>query len=127
MANLRIIAASALMALAIAGAPAEAHPRLLASQPTEKAAIAPTNRISFTFSEQLVAAVSGLDVTMTGMPGMPNHVMKMGGFKTSVSEDGKTLIATFERPLMAGSYKVDWHVVSSDTHRINGTTTFSVQ
>jgi methionine-rich copper-binding protein CopC len=127
MLNIRNFVAGALVATAVIATPALAHPRLVTAAPDDKAVVAPTNRIAFTFSEQLVAAVSGMEVTMTGMPGMPNHTMKMSGYKTTVSEDGKTLMATFGRPLMAGTYSVQWHVVSSDTHRITGTTTFTVR
>lgn len=127
MQTVRKFVTGAFAAAAVIAAPALAHPRLVAAQPTDKAVVAPTNRISFTFSETLVAAVSGMDVTMTGMPGMPNHTMKMNGFKTSVSQDGKTLVATFGRPLMAGTYRVQWRAVSSDTHRITGTVAFTVR
>src|SRR3546814_17908475 len=65
---------------------------------------------------------------MTGMPGMANHApMKIGGATTAVGEDGKTLIVTLARPLTAGSYKVDWHAVAADTHRIVGSLTFTVR
>jgi methionine-rich copper-binding protein CopC len=127
MKKFRSLIASVLAAGAAIATPALAHPKLVTAQPADKAATAPTNRITLTFSEPLVAAVSGMEVTMTGMPGMPNHNMKMTGYKTSVSEDGKTLVATFGRPLMAGTYSVQWHVVSSDTHRINGTLAFTVR
>ncbi|WP_072384153.1 copper homeostasis periplasmic binding protein CopC [Novosphingobium sp. NDB2Meth1] len=127
MQKFRSLIASILVAGAAIATPAFAHPALVTAQPADKAAIAPTNRITLTFNERLVAAVSGMEVTMTGMPGMPNHSMKMTGYKTSVSEDGKTLVATFGRPLMAGTYSVQWHVVSSDTHRINGTLAFTVR
>jgi methionine-rich copper-binding protein CopC len=127
MKKFRSLIASVLVAGAAIATPALAHPKLVTALPADKAATAPTNRITLTFSEPLVAAVSGMEVTMTGMPGMPNHNMKMTGYKTSVSEDGKALIATFGRPLMAGTYSVQWHVVSSDTHRISGTLAFTVR
>jgi methionine-rich copper-binding protein CopC len=126
MKKFRSLIASVLVAGAAIATPALAHPKLVTALPADKAAT-PTNRITLTFSEPLVAAVSGMEVTMTGMPGMPNHNMKMTGYKTSVSDDGKALIATFGRPLMAGSYSVQWHVVSSDTHRISGTLAFTVR
>ena len=75
-----------------------------------------------------MAPVSGIDLAMTGMPGMANHApMKIAGFKTSVAADGKTLVAVFPRPLPAGTYKLDWHAVSTDTHRITGTLAFTVR
>lgn len=107
--------------------PAIAHPRLVSSQPAINAAVSPTNRIALTFSERLLPSMSDMEVTMTGMPGMPSHTMKMSGFKTSVEADGKSLVATFSRPLMAGTYQVQWHAVSTDTHRIQGRVDFTVR
>src|SRR3546814_15064510 len=68
-----------------------------------------------TLFRSLMPRLSGVDLAMTGMPGMANHApMKIGGATTAVGEDGKTLIVTLARPLTAGSYKVDWHAVAAD-------------
>jgi len=115
-------------ALALLAAPALAHPKLVSSTPAAQATITNATQVSLTFSEPLVAPVSGIDLVMTGMPGMASHApMKITGFKTSVAPDGKTLVAAFPRPLPAGAYKLDWHVVSTDTHRITGTLGFTVR
>jgi len=115
-------------ALALLAAPALAHPKLVSSTPAPQATISNATQVSLTFSEPLVAPVSGIDLVMTGMPGMASHApMKITGFKTSVAPDGKTLVAAFPRPLPAGAYKLDWHVVSTDTHRITGTLGFTVR
>ena len=37
------------------------------------------------------------------------------------------LVLTLAKPLMAGSYQVAWHVVSTDTHRIQGNLAFTVK
>src|SRR3546814_7489158 len=59
-----------------------------------------------TLFRSLMPRLSGVDLAMTGMPGMANHApMKIGGATTAVGEDGKTLIVTLARPLTAGSYK----------------------
>lgn len=123
----KFIASALLTSLAVAS-PALAHPTLLSSQPAANATVSKPTRIALAFNEKLVPQMSGLSVMMTGMPGMANHApMKMSGFKTSVSPDGKTLIATFARPLPAGTYQVQWHVVSADTHRIEGKVAFTVR
>lgn len=121
--------AAALAALSLGvSAPALAHPKLVNSSPAASATVAATNRLTLTFSERLMPQLSGLDLAMTGMPGMANHApMKIGGMRTTVGEDGKTLIAALPRPLAAGTYKLDWHVVSVDTHRIAGSLTFTVR
>lgn len=120
--------ASALLGGLVVASPAFAHPKLVSSQPAANAAVSKPTRITLVFSEKLVPQMSGLSVVMTGMPGMANHApMKMTGFKTSVSRDGKTLIATFARPLPAGTYQAQWHVVSADTHRVEGKVAFTVK
>lgn len=124
---LRKIAGLVLAGGIVLATPALAHPKLVSSQPAPRAAVAATNRVALTFSEQLLPQMSGMDITMTGMPGMPNHTMKMSGFRTTVESSGKTLVATFARPLMAGTYRVQWHAVSTDTHRIQGTIDFTVR
>lgn len=121
-----LLPAAALM-LGIA-APALAHPKLVSATPAANTAVSSTNVITLSFSERLLPRLSGVEVTMIGMPGMANHApMKIAGLKTAIGEDGKTLVTRFPRPLAAGTYKVDWHVVSADTHRINGSLTFTVR
>jgi hypothetical protein len=128
MKSVRVIGAAIAAALAIVSAPAIAHPKLISSTPAAQATVTNATQVSLTFSETLMAPVSGIDLAMTGMPGMANHApMKIAGFKTSVAADGKTLVAVFPRPLPAGTYKLDWHAVSTDTHRITGTLAFTVR
>lgn len=120
---------SALAAASLSlAAPAFAHPKLVSSTPAASTTVNAPGRISLTFSERLMPRLSGLEVSMSGMPGMTNHApMKISNVTTAVAEDGKTLVATFARPLGAGTYKIDWHVVSADTHRIAGSFAFTVR
>ncbi|MFA6115534.1 MAG: copper homeostasis periplasmic binding protein CopC [Sphingomonas sp.] len=128
MKSVRVIGAAIAAALITITAPAIAHPKLISSTPAAQATVTNATQVSLTFSETLMAPVSGIDLAMTGMPGMANHApMKMAGFKTSVTADGKTLVAVFPRPLPAGTYKLDWHAVSTDTHKITGTLAFTVR
>jgi methionine-rich copper-binding protein CopC len=41
-------------------------------------------------------------------------------------KDNKQLIVPLQAPLSAGSFTVNWSVVSVDTHRVNGTYSFKV-
>lgn len=108
--------------------PALAHPKLLSSSPAAKAVVGKTTRITLTFSEKLLTPMSGVDLTMTGMPGMATHApMKIAGFKTAVLPDGKTLVVTLARPLAAAIYDLKWHAVAADTHRIQGAFSFTVK
>ena len=80
-----------------------------------------------TFNERVMPKLSSATLTMTSMPGMANHVMKMTGVTSAVSKDGKSITLTSARPLSTGSYRVDWVIVGADTHRITGTHAFSVR
>lgn len=40
--------------------------------------------------------------------------------------DKRQLVVPFIRPLPPGTYDVDWHAVSSDTHRVKGHFFFKV-
>ena len=113
---------------ALLPAAAFAHPKLLRSMPAAGATVAAPGRVELRFSERLMAKLSGAAIVMTGMPGMANHApMPIGGTASAVGPDGTSLVVTVKTPLPAGTYRVDWHVVSSDTHRIAGTYSFSVQ
>lgn len=122
-----LMLAATVAALAIA-APALAHPKLLSATPAAGSTVSGPTQITLAFSEALMPQMSGLDLVMTGMPGMASHApMKIAGFKTSVSRDGKSLVVALPRPLPAGTYDAHWHVVSTDTHRIEGHLTFTVR
>ncbi|HZU63987.1 MAG TPA: copper resistance protein CopC [Novosphingobium sp.] len=117
-----------LAALALFASPALAHPAVLSAQPADGASTGPVSQLSITFSEPLVAALSGIDLLMTGMPGMDHHQpMKMTGVKTSLAADGATLVARLPRPLPAGTYEAGWHAASSEAHRTSGKLAFSVK
>lgn len=119
--------AVALAASAFVTSAAQAHPRLATASPAAHAIGAAPTRVQLVFTEALVAQFSGIDLTMTEMPGMKMGPMKMSGVKATLAPDGKTLVATFAKPLSAGTYKVDYHVVSTDTHRIQGSYSFKVR
>lgn len=107
---------------------AAAHPKLLSATPAANAPAKAVSRIVLKFSERLTPKLSGATLTMTGMPGMANHPdMKMTGVSAAVGSDGTTIVLTSARPLPAGTYRVNWHVVGADTHRITGTHSFSVK
>lgn len=121
--SLMALAASALFAVS---APAAAHPRLVSAAPAANAAVSRPTQIVLTFSETLVAPLSGIELTMTAMPGMADHPrMPIRGFTTKVQ--GRTLTAKLPRALPVGTYELKWHVVAADQHRIENTYTFTVR
>ncbi|MCP1420031.1 methionine-rich copper-binding protein CopC [Pseudomonas laurylsulfativorans] len=105
---------------------AQAHPKLLASTPAEGATGAPPEKIELHFSENLVTQFSGAKLLMTEMSGMAHPPMPIKA-KVSASSDPKTMLITPTAPLPAGTYKVEWRAVSSDTHPITGNVTFKVK
>ena len=123
---MRRILLTATFALAALPSVALAHPKLLSSSPAANATVAKPTKLNLTFSEKLLAPLSGVDLTMTGMPGMADHApMPIKGFKTAV--DDKTMVVTLPRALPAGSYDLNWHIVGADQHKIAGKYSFSVK
>jgi copper resistance protein C len=117
MRSIALIAAALGLTLA---STAYAHPKLLSASPAQGATVSKPARLQLNFSEKLVPAFS----TMDPMPGMA--AMKMAS-TAKVSPDGRTLVITPKSALPRGRYTVSWRVVSSDTHRVNGTYSFSVK
>jgi methionine-rich copper-binding protein CopC len=117
----------ALLSLAVAG-PAFAHASLVKSTPAAKSTASNVKTVSLTFSSAVTDKLSGAEIVMTGMPGMANHApMKVTGFKTSLAGDGKTLTLALPRALPVGTYKLSWHAVTGDGHRIEGSYDFAVK
>lgn len=98
----RVFLAPIALPLAIPGI-AQAQPRLLSATPADKATVSKPTRLSLTFSEPLVAPLTGIDLVMTAMPGMAGHEpMPITGFQTTVSDS--SVLATLPRALPAGTY-----------------------
>jgi len=105
---------------------AQAHPKLLSSTPAEGADGTAPGSIELRFSESLVTQFSGAKLLMTEMPGMAHAPMPVKA-KVTGGSDPKTMLITPLAPLPAGTYKVEWRAVSSDTHPITGNVTFKVK
>ncbi len=118
----------ALIASALVALPgvALAHPKLLAASPANKATVIRPTKLTLSFSETLVRPMTGIELVMTGMPGMAAHApMPIKGFQTKVN--GKNVTITLPRALPAGSYLLKWHAVAADQHRVEGSYTFTVR
>lgn len=125
---MRPVLLSAALLLAALPSVALAHPKLLSSTPAANATVAKPTKLTLTFSEKLLVPLSGVDLTMTGMPGMADHApMPIKGFKTAVDGDGKTMTVTLPRALPAGNYDLSWHIVGADQHKMAGKYSFSVK
>lgn len=118
---LPLVAAAAL----VSPVAAMAHPKVVSATPAAGATVAAPTKVEIKFSEKLMPKLSGGELMMTGMGGKAHAPLPMSGV-TSVAA-GDTLVLTSAKPLMAGSYKVNWHIVSSDTHRVTGEHAFTVK
>lgn len=117
----RVLVPMALSAIMLVAAPAvaEAHARLLSSNPAAGATVAAPRSIALTFSERSVPAFSGLE--LVNAQGVRTDV------RTSTSQDGKVLTGALARPLSAGAYTVNWRIASGDGHRMTGSFSFTVR
>ena len=120
--NLGLAAVTLVLATA-----AEAHPRLAASNPAPGAVVGHISSVQLQFSERLVPAFSGGELFMTGMPGVAHHRLTPMRVRSAVANDGRTLVLTSPARLPTGTYRLNWHAVSTDTHRVAGGFTFAVR
>jgi hypothetical protein len=104
-----------ILLLLLAASPAFAHAKLVSSDPAANASVQPPKMIKLTFSENLEPAFSGADLTDAAGKTVP--VSKSGG---------ATTITLLPLTLKPGAYKVTWHSVGHDTHRVNGSFSFKV-
>ncbi|WP_410015327.1 CopC domain-containing protein YobA [Sodalis sp. C49] len=101
---------------------AQAHAHLKTQYPAANATMtAAPQALTLTFSEGIEPGFSGL--TLTG-PG--NAVIPTGAIKVDPANP-KQVIVPIEKPLAAGEYQVQWHVVSVDSHKTQGNYHFSVK
>ena len=118
-AALAALCAALLAALLALGAPAQAHDTLLESDPADGATLETSpEAITLTFSADILE-VSPL-VRITDESGE-----QLAEITPSV--DGPVATATLEEPLPAGTSTVQWRVVSSDGHPIEGTFEVTVE
>jgi len=114
----RILSVTVLASVAFAGQ-AFAHAHLKSSEPADKAAVASPSELDLTFTEELNLKFSGLTVT-----GPDKKEIKLG--EGMLMEGNKALMVPVSDELAPGSYTVEWHVLSTDGHKTNGSFTFTV-
>jgi methionine-rich copper-binding protein CopC len=108
---------SALALLPLLARPVLAHAHLQKSEPADGAKLRSPAHVTLHFSEALEPAFSGallLDKDGRNVSGAP------------VKIDGPLMILT-PGPLPPGTYKVSWHSVGHDTHRLDGNFSFTVK
>lgn len=106
-------------AMLLAPAPAHAHDSLISSDPADGATLETTpEQITLTYSAE-VLEVSPVVQISAGESGEPVELTPV--------IDGPTVTAEIPEPLAAGTHTVQWRVVSSDGHPIEGSFTFTVE
>jgi copper resistance protein C len=114
--RIRILIVSILLAV-LGNAAAHAHAFLEHASPLVGSSVAAAPReVSLTFTQNLEAGFSSVQVTDAngarvdqGKPQISGNTMRVG-----------------LKSLSAGTYRVRWHVLSVDTHKTEGSFTFSV-
>jgi methionine-rich copper-binding protein CopC len=115
------IAAVTLIAAILHGGLAYAHPQLQSAQPAAGAAITTSpKQITITFNENVIPQMSGVEVV-----DQAGKIMPTGKAATDPANK-KLLVVPVNEQLPPGDYKVEWHAVSDDTHRVKGNYSFSV-
>lgn len=116
----RFFAASLVAVLGFSGE-ALAHAHLTASTPADKSTVTVSPAaLELHFSEELNIRFSGAKLSGPG-----NVEIKAGEAK--LADEGKTLTLPIATKLDAGSYTVEWHVLSTDGHKTNGSYGFTVK
>ena len=110
------VAAAALLLLAIAS-PAFGHAHLSKAIPAAGATLPAPNEINLTFTEPLEPAFSGIELRDASGKTV----------KTDKVQVKDNIMRLTLKSLPAGRYTVKWRVLSVDTHKSEGSFTFTVQ
>lgn len=114
--------ALAVFAAAALTTSANAHPKLKSSVPAAEGAVSGApSEIKLNFSEGVISKFCKVELM-----DQAGEKIILGNVATN-PKDQKQLIVPLKAPLQAGTYKVVWHAVSVDTHRIDGTYSFKLR
>jgi methionine-rich copper-binding protein CopC len=114
------IAAVTFIAAIVYGAIAYAHPQLQSAEPAAGAVTSSPKQIKITFNESVIPQFSGVE-----LKDQIGKVIATGKASTDPANK-KQLLVPIQEQLPPGDYKVEWHAVSDDTHRVKGSYSFSV-
>jgi methionine-rich copper-binding protein CopC len=111
---------AALVASATIPATASAHAFLKTATPSVGGTVAtPPKQLVIDYTEGVEPKFSSVVVVNAA-----GARMNAGPLKTAPGNDAELLVPL--KPLSAGTYKVTWHVTSTDTHKTQGSYTFTV-
>lgn len=99
---------------------AEAHARLIKSEPKVGAASAAPKQLRLWFSETIVPGKSS--VSLAG----PAGAAALGELAVD-PKNPRLVVAPITSPLKPGAYKVTWSMTTADTHTMGGSFGFKVK
>lgn len=115
----KTLTVTALLGSLLAASSVWAHAHLKSQSPAADSTVSAPAELSLTFSEGVEADFSKVTISKDGTEILVKSLATQGS-------DKKTLIVTPAAPLTKGDYKVEWHVVSVDTHKSEGAYAFKV-
>jgi methionine-rich copper-binding protein CopC len=108
---------TALLTAAFGASAAFAHAHLDHASPAAGSIVSPApNEVSLSFTESLEPAFSTVTVTDAGGAEVSQGKAQVSG----------NIMRVGLKPLGPGTYKVNWHALSVDTHTTQGAFTFNV-
>jgi methionine-rich copper-binding protein CopC len=119
--NKMALSTLAVLAASLLATSANAHPKLKSASPgADVSSKASLTEIRLNFSEGVIAKFSGVEIKDENGKKIPT------GVAVTDPKDKKQLVVPLPAPLTAGRYKVTWHAVSEDTHRVKGEYSFAI-
>jgi hypothetical protein len=115
----KALTTAALLSALFAASSVFAHAHLTSETPAADSSAAAPKELRLVFSEGVEASFSKVSLSKDGTEVAVKSIATEG-------TDKKTLVVTPAAPLAAGNYKVEWHVVSVDTHKSEGHYSFKV-
>jgi copper resistance protein C len=101
---------------------ANAHPKLVKTDPAADAVTATSPKeLRLSFNEELVPKFSGVELSDE-----KGKKIEIGATAPDPS-DKKQLVVVLPKPLAEDAYKVNWHAVGADTHRVQGSYSFTIK
>jgi len=121
MSGMTSMAAVTMIAAGLFSSAANAHAELQSVEPAAGVVtMSPPKQIKITFNEPIIPQFSGVELKdQTG------KTISTGPAITDPT-DKKQLVVPIEEQLLPGDYKVEWHAVANDTHRVKGNYSFRV-
>jgi copper resistance protein C len=99
-----------------------AHPHLRSGNPPVNGTVNGTlKELRLTFSETVSPKVSGIKITDSKGTAVPTGVSRRD------SKNAKQLVVPLRTALKAGKYRLTWHAVGKDMHRVQGGYVFTVK